>query len=80
VAVCTPGCALRARSIAEEQDEQCIPLTEICMHAAKVRLCLNLPEQNLGQALLPCTVAGLRNKSKDSICNHTRDFVAVSGA
>lgn len=35
VALCTPACALRARSTAEEQDEQCIPLTETCMHKAQ---------------------------------------------
>ena len=32
VADTTPGCVERARSTADEQDEQCIPFTDTCGH------------------------------------------------
>lgn len=32
VADTTPGCVDRARSTADEQDEQCIPFTDTCAH------------------------------------------------
>ena len=47
LAVCTPGCALRARSTAPEHDAQCIPLTDTCRQMLQQLSCLTLPNVHI---------------------------------
>lgn len=51
LAVCTPDCALRARSTADEQDAQCIPLTDTCRRAVCLCFCFMFKKANLGHTI-----------------------------